>query len=88
MTEHPKEGFERATVILPRRLAQRLRVDAEGGRRSVSSIVVEALEAYYDTRRAPAMPSFTAIGRSGRGDIGERAEAIIGEMFESEARPS
>jgi Arc/MetJ-type ribon-helix-helix transcriptional regulator len=83
-----REGSERTTVTLPLPLAQRLRVDAEAGERSVSSIVREALEAYYETKQAPEMPSFTAIGRSGKSDIGERAEAIIGEMFDRGAHPS
>lgn len=75
-------------MTLPLGMAQRLRVDADAGQRSVSSIVREALEAYYKTKQAPELPSFTAIGRSGRSDIGERAEAIIGEMFEPGAHPS
>ena len=78
------EASERTTVTLPIGLALRLRVDAEAGGRSVSSIVREALEAYYETRALPSLPSFTGVGRSGRADTAERAEEILAEIVASD----
>jgi hypothetical protein len=74
---------QRTTITLPPALATRLRAAAEASARSVSAIVREALQEYFD-RQAPApLPSFTGAGASGRGDVSERAEELIERMFAS-----
>lgn len=73
------ERSERTTVTLPRSMARKLRLAAERERTSVSAIVREALASFLEGMPAPELPSFTGAGRSGRGDLAERAEELIAE---------
>jgi hypothetical protein len=75
------ERAERTTITLPAPLARRVRAHALTNRRSVSSILREALEAYLEGQEPPQMPSFTGIGDSGRSDLSERAEELLREHF-------
>lgn len=72
---------ERTTVTLPPALAKRLRAEARGTGRSVSSIVREALEAHFRRKKAPRLPSSTGVGASGRHDISERVEELVAELI-------
>jgi len=72
---------ERTTVSLPGPLARHLRARAQGQGRSVSAIVREALEAYFEGQGPPELPSFAGVGASGRHDLSERVEELIAESF-------
>jgi hypothetical protein len=65
------------TITVPVSIALRLRADASAGRRSVSSIVREALEAYLAGVEPPPTPAFVGMGDSGLGDLGARAEDYL-----------
>lgn len=80
------EGIERTTITLPIELARRIRTQARANERTVSSIVREALEAYFEGQPSPELPSFVGIGSSGRGDISERVEEIVAEAFRRPSR--
>jgi hypothetical protein len=47
----------------------------------------EALDAHLEAQPPPTLPSFVGIMNSGRGDLSERAEEIIGEMIDSREIP-
>jgi plasmid stability protein len=81
MRTSPEGPAERTTVTLPGELARRVRFRARIERRSVSSILREALEAYLEGAEPPPMPSFVGIGESGRSDTSERAEEILREQM-------
>ncbi|HXF74414.1 MAG TPA: ribbon-helix-helix domain-containing protein [Actinomycetota bacterium] len=68
--------MQRITVTLPRDLARRLRMEAERTGRPVSAVVRDAVHAHLDRGGAPPLPSFVGAGRSGRGDVSERAEEL------------
>jgi len=78
---------ERTTVTLPAPLARRLRGQAQLKGRSVSSIVREVLEAYFEGQGPPELPSFTGVASSGRSDLSERAEELLKEHFGSVPEP-
>jgi metal-responsive CopG/Arc/MetJ family transcriptional regulator len=72
------ERVERMSVSLPRELAQRLRVEADRTNRSVSGVVREAVETYLEGKDARGTSSFAGVGASGRHDVSEQAEELIG----------
>jgi len=80
--EQAREPSERRTFTLPVSMARRLDFQAQAKRRSVSSILREALDAYLEGQPPPKLPSFVGIGRSGEHDVSERVEEIIAEMID------
>jgi len=78
------EPTERTTVSLPAPLARQIRTLALSKRRSVSSILREALEAYLEGQEPPPLPSFTGVAASGEGDLSERVEEIVAEHVRRE----
>jgi predicted transcriptional regulator len=78
--------MERTTVTFPRELARRLRMEAQRTGRPVSAVVRDAVRAYLDRRGAPPLPSFAGAGRSGRGDVSERAEELVGRRVRRRPR--
>ena len=70
----------KTTVYLDRSDYHRLKAHAEAEGRSAAELVREAV-AEYARRRMPARrPSSIGSGRSGRGDISERAEELLEGM--------
>ena len=78
--------MERTTVTLPRDLARRLRMEAQRTGRPVSAVVRDAVHAYLDRRGAPPLPSYVGAGRSGRDDVSERAEELVGRRLRRRPR--
>jgi len=78
----PEGPAERTTVSLPTSITRLLKAEAQMSRRSVSSIVREALEAYLSGREQPGLPSFVGIADSGKGDLSERVEDLLAEAIE------
>jgi hypothetical protein len=73
----------RTTVYFYRADHERLKVMARGQRRSPAALIREAVAEYarrYDGRR---LPRSVVAGRSGRGDLSERAEELLGGMGRS-----
>lgn len=77
-----EQPAERTTVTLPAQLARALRAQSRARGRSVSSIVREALQAYFEGQEPPELPSFAGVGRSGRHDLSERVEELIAEHLD------
>lgn len=78
----PEGPAERTTVSLPTSVSRRLKAEAQMSRRSVSSIVREALQAYLDGVEQPGLPSFAGVVNSGKGDLSERVEDLLAEAIE------
>jgi hypothetical protein len=68
------EPAERVTVTLPASQTRLLRAHARMTRRSVSSLVREALDAFLSQVETPPLPSFTGVGASEEADLSERGE--------------
>ena len=77
------EPAERLTVTLPSPTARMLRAHAQMTRRSVSSLVREALDTFLSQVETPPLPSFTGVGASEETDLSERGEDL-GESPETE----
>ncbi|MFA5786211.1 MAG: hypothetical protein WDA71_04365 [Actinomycetota bacterium] len=73
-------------MTLPRPLARRLSVEARTSGRAASAIVRDALQEYFAKQKAPPLPSFAGIGASGRADVSERAEELIGARVRRKGR--
>jgi predicted transcriptional regulator len=70
--------MKRTTIFVPEALERELQLYAARQRRPVASVVREALAEYVVSRRpASALPSFTAVGASGRTDVSERHEEML-----------
>ena len=67
------EPAERLTVTLPSPTARMLRAHAQMTRRSVSSLVREALDTFLSQVETPPLPSFTGVGASEEADLTEPA---------------
>jgi len=66
------ESAERVTVTLPAPTVRMLRAHAQMTRRSVSSLVREALDAFLSQVETPPLPSFTGVGASEEADLSEQ----------------
>ena len=70
--------MKRTTIFVPEPLERDLQLHARREQKPVAWVVREALAEYLSSRRpASALPSFTAVGRSGRKDIAARHEALL-----------
>ena len=70
--------MKRTTIFVPEPLERDLQLYARRERKPVAAVVREALSDYLAARRpASPLPSFTAVGRSGRKDIAARHEALL-----------
>lgn len=67
------EPAERVTITLPAATSRLLRGHAQMTRRSVSSLVREALDAFLSQVETPPLPSFTGVGASEETDLSEPA---------------
>ncbi len=77
--------MKRTTILADEGLMLEARRLAEESGRSVTAIIHEALAEYLTRHRPQSKPiSFIGIGRSGRGDIAERAEEILAADIDRE----
>ena len=79
----------KTTVYLDAADYQRLKLLARAQGRSTAELIREAVAAYTQAQRPSRMPSSVGAARSGRGDVGERAEELLtgfGEKRRSSAK--
>lgn len=70
--------MKRTTIFVPEPLERDLQLYARRVQKPVASVVREALAEYLVSRRPRStLPSFTAIGQSGRTDIATRHEELL-----------
>jgi predicted transcriptional regulator len=67
----------RTTVYLDPADYRRLKALARAQGRSAAELVREAVSEYARKRAAPDLPQSLGAGRSGRGDVAERAEELL-----------
>lgn len=72
----------KTTVYLDPADYRRLKALARSQRRPAAELVREAVAEYARRYAAPVLPSSIGAGRSGRGDLAERAEALLEGMGE------
>lgn len=74
--------MKRTTVFADEDLLNRLREIARREQTTLSEIIRTALERYASRRRSRRSSlSLMAIGRSGRKDVAEHAEELLGKGF-------
>ena len=73
-------GMEKTTVYLNKADYRRLKVLAKEAGRPVAALVREAVSEYAARHGAAVRPSSIGVGRSGRGDLSECAEELLGGM--------
>jgi hypothetical protein len=67
----------RTTVYLDSNDYRRLKGLARAEGRTAAELVREAVSEYTRLRASPAVPESVGVGRSGRGDVAERAEDLL-----------
>lgn len=72
----------KTTVYLDHEDYQRLKQVAARQGRTPAALVREAVSEYAARHQEKRLPTSLGIGRSGRGDIGERAEEFLAGMGE------
>jgi predicted transcriptional regulator len=70
----------RTTVYLDAADYRRLKALAQAEGRTTAELVREAVSEYAQRRAGAKRPRSLGSGRSGRGDLSERAEALLGGM--------
>ena len=70
----------KTTVYLDAGDYRRLKALARANGRTAADLVREAVAVYARTHAAPTRPSSIGVGRSGRGDVSERAEVLLDGM--------
>ena len=78
--------MEKTTVYLNSGDYRRLKALAKEAGRPVAELVREAVAEYAARHGAAVRPSSIGIGRSGRGDLSECAEDLLGGMGGGEGR--
>ncbi len=73
-------GMEKTTVYLNKGDYRRLKALAKEAGRPVAELVREAVAEYAARHGAAVRPSSIGVGRSGRGDLSECAEDLLGGM--------
>jgi predicted transcriptional regulator len=71
------DGSVKTTVYLDADAYRRLKAAARSQGRTAAELVREAVTEYVVRRTTQARPSSLAAGRSGRGDLSERAEELL-----------
>jgi predicted transcriptional regulator len=72
--------MEKTTIYLNSSDYRRLKLLAKERGRPVAELVREAVAEYAARHESPARPASIGIGRSGRGDLSERAEDLLEGM--------
>ena len=70
----------KTTVYLPEAEYRRLRSIARAQKRTAAALVREAVSQYARRHRRRLRPRSVGAGRSGRGDLSERPEELLGGM--------
>jgi hypothetical protein len=70
----------RTTVYLDRADYQRLKVIARVQGRAPAALIREAVAEYARRHGGRRLPKSVGVGRSGRGDLSERAEELLAGM--------
>lgn len=70
-------GLTKTTLYLPEAEYRRLKALARVEGRSAAELVREAVSQYTRRRGGGRLPRSLGAGRSGRGDVGERAEELL-----------
>jgi len=73
----------RTTVYLDRADYERLKVMARARRRPPAALIREAVAEYARRHGGRRLPKSVGAGRSGRGDLSERAEELLAGMGRS-----
>ena len=73
----------KTTVYLDPEDYRRLKALARAQGRSTASLVREAVAEYARAHPVPTRPSSIGVGRSGRGDLSERAEQLLTGLGET-----
>ena len=74
--------MEKTTVYLHRADYRRLKALAKEAGRRLAELIREAVAEYAARHGPAARPSSIGVGRSGRGDLSECAEDLLGGMGE------
>ena len=77
------ESFK-TTVYLDAADYRRLKALARAQGRTTAELVREAVSVYARAQQLPTRPSSIAAGRSGRGDVSDRAEELLQGMGRDE----
>ncbi len=80
MLEPGDTPVEKTTVYLVSSDYRRLKALARSEGRSAADLVREAVALYVARKGTGARPASVGVGRSGRGDLSERAEDLLAEM--------
>jgi len=80
MNEPVDLPVEKTTVYLVSSDYRRLKALARSEGRSAADLVREAVALYVARKGTGALPASVGIGRSGRGDLSEKAEDLLAEM--------
>ncbi len=72
--------WTRTTVYLDAADYRRLKALARSEGRTTAELIREAVAEYTRRRTGSALPQSVAAGRSGRGDLAERAEELLAGM--------
>jgi predicted transcriptional regulator len=72
--------LEKTTVYLDAAAYRRLKQIARAEGRTAAELVREAVVAYAEQHPAARVPASIGVGRSGRGDVSERAEELLGGL--------
>ncbi len=80
MDELGERPVEKTTVYLVSSDYRRLKALARSEGRSAADLVREAVALYVARKGTGARPASVGAGRSGRGDLSERAEDLLAEM--------
>jgi predicted transcriptional regulator len=73
-------GATKTTVYLDAEDYRRLKALARAQGRSTAELVREAVSLYARAQHPPRRPTSIGAGRSGRGDVAERAEELLRGM--------
>jgi predicted transcriptional regulator len=69
---------EKTTVYLNTDDHRRLKTLAAAAGRPAAELIREAVAEYVERHESPRAPASVGAGRSGRGDLSERAEELLG----------
>jgi hypothetical protein len=73
-------ALTKTTLYLPEADYRRLKELARREGRAAAELVREAVAEYASRHGAGRLPRSLGAGRSGRGDLSERAESLLGRM--------
>jgi plasmid stability protein len=69
--------MDRTTIILGADLLWQVRRKASAEGKTLTAVIREILTAYFEKQREPRTFTFTASGRSGKGNLSQDVEKIL-----------